>query len=283
MNLLTKSKKVQYNVNNIYYHYCSIESFMSIIKSKSIWLTNANFMNDRLENKMIEKDFDNIIEILKPSKTENFMKYLKANFKQYKNQFYLFCLSKNPDKLSQWRGYADDGKGVAIGISLDLGASITKKIPHTGYDKDNLIGFYDVVYDKDKQKEKILRMCDNEVKMKNDYSVDLSLKLVDLSMIFKNKSFKEEEEVRLMFVWDDKCESKPENISEFKFRHSKGKIVDYFEFNFDIPEIKQFESKLIPKIFLGPKCEITIEEMKKYLSYNNLSGTDVIRSESSYI
>lgn len=277
-----ENENVGKDIEDVYYHYCSIKSFKSIIKSKSIWLTNAKFMNDRLENKMIEENFDYIIEILKPLKTEIFIDNLIENFKQYKNEVYLFCLSKNPDKLSQWRGYADDGKGVAIGFSMRLGADVLYRVPFFG-DKDDQLGIHEVIYEKDKQKEKILRMCDNEVKMKNNYSVDLSLKLVDLSMIFKNKSFKEEEEVRLMFVWDDKCESKPENISEFKFRHSKGKIVDYFEFNFDIPEIKQFDSKLIPKIFLGPKCEITIEEMKKYLSYNNLSGTDVIRSESSYI
>lgn len=284
MNIKSKTENIDNSSENaVLYHYCSIESFMNIIKSKSIWLTNSAFMNDRLENKMIEKHFEDIIEILKPFKAEIYLKNLIENFKKNKNQVYLFCLSKNQDKLSQWRGYADDGKGVAIGFSFNLGASLRKKIPYTGCDKESFIGFYDIVYDIDKQKEIIQRKCDDEVRNKNDISVLLSLDFVDLSMIFKDNSFYEEEEVRLMFVWNDKCEYKPENLSDLKFRYSKEKIIDYYEFNFDKNELpKIFDSILIPKIYLGPKCEITIEEMKIFLSHNNLPDTEVIRSDSSY-
>jgi hypothetical protein len=269
------------NIEEVYYHYCSIESFMSIIESKSIWLTNAKFMNDRLENKMIEENFDYIIEILKPLKTEIFIDNLIENFKQYKNEVYLFCLSKNPDKLSQWRGYADDGKGVAIGFSMRRGAQVSYIVPRFG-ESDVQLGIHEVIYERDKQKEIILRKCDEDDRNKNDSSVTLSLDFVDFSMIFKHDSFDEEEEARLMYVRCDEIKDKPENISDLKFRNSKNKIVDYFEFHFDTKENQLFDSILIPEIYLGPKCEMKREEVEMFLKHHDLSGTKVIKSESSY-
>lgn len=268
-------------IENVYYHYCSIKSFMSIIESKSIWLTNAKFMNDRLENKMIEKHFDYIIEILKPSKTEKFIEDLIKNFKQYKNQVYLFCLSKNPDKLSQWRGYANDGKGVAIGFKMRIGADILYRVPFYG-DKDDQIGIHEVIYKKNKQRKLILRKCKEVISNKNDLSAPISLDFVDFSMIYKHASFFEEEEARIMYVRCDDIDDKPDNISDLKFRNSKNKIVDYFEFHFDTKENQLFDSILIPEIYLGPKCEMKREEVEMFLKHHDLSGTKVIKSESSY-
>lgn len=45
-----------------------------------------------------------------------------------------FCMSEQPDILSQWRGYADDGKGFSVGFSkayLDELARNAKSIEYS--------------------------------------------------------------------------------------------------------------------------------------------------------
>ncbi len=36
-------------MDELYYHYTSIAAFKNIVESKSLWLTKANFLNDRTE------------------------------------------------------------------------------------------------------------------------------------------------------------------------------------------------------------------------------------------
>lgn len=47
--------------------------------------------------------------------TDEFFNENHADFR-----YYVTCFSYQNDLLSQWRGYADDGRGAAIGFDLDV-------------------------------------------------------------------------------------------------------------------------------------------------------------------
>ena len=125
------------------YHYCSLNTFLNIMKNKSIWVSDIERSNDFLElvalrqlfSQHINADFNEIIEKNRISDEnldlvnglwtlrEDFMAKLSTAY----TRTFAFCLSEKGDLLSQWRGYADDGTGVAIGFNLDFFKNLNKK------------------------------------------------------------------------------------------------------------------------------------------------------------
>ena len=149
----------------IIYHYCSVDTFLSIIKNQELWASDIFKMNDSSEEKYLEnllifylkriheelKKDRNFKEYLNEKKEENskgkikkrlFEKYyervfsykIKKNIESFisinklllinellkekskKIKRYICCFSGDGDLLSQWRAYADDGKGISIGF-----------------------------------------------------------------------------------------------------------------------------------------------------------------------
>ena len=116
------------------YHYCSLQTFKSIIENKSIWLSDIRKSNDSKELEWIKgkseyyllktwvdylNSMDNEQRFQKVSsddfKRVDELKELISNFNDIKT--WAFCLSEKKDDLSQWRGYADDGTGISIGFN----------------------------------------------------------------------------------------------------------------------------------------------------------------------
>ena len=101
------------------YHYCSVAVMQSIIENKFLRLSSAIETNDKTEYKYFEKALE---EYAGTTKTEsvlikNAVKEVvrqATSVKREKYRPYICCLSKEKDLLSQWRGYGDDGRGVAI-------------------------------------------------------------------------------------------------------------------------------------------------------------------------
>ena len=52
--------------------------------------------------------------------------------KEDETDVYCFCMSELPDSLGQWRAYADDGRGVAIGFSREFLHAAEKKYRKSG-------------------------------------------------------------------------------------------------------------------------------------------------------
>lgn len=49
---------------DIVYHYCPLESFVSIIKNKELWLTRTDFTNDKYEMNYIDQQISEIAQEL---------------------------------------------------------------------------------------------------------------------------------------------------------------------------------------------------------------------------
>lgn len=123
--------------NKIYYHYCSLDTFYNILQTGTIRFGNPLNMNDSAEIiwllEMV-KDFvlkrgvyNSILE------GWNLIENISRTLLQEMDCPYIFCLSKDKDVLSQWRSYANDGKGVAIGFNVDFIVSVPKT--RTGFKK----------------------------------------------------------------------------------------------------------------------------------------------------
>ena len=269
------------------YHYCSIETLLKIIESKSLWLSNCSQMNDAKESVWVEQYFDLINESLWSGDFDDFKESLFLHYNWNKNHPYIFCLSEVDDSLGQWRAYSSDGKGVAIGFNTKM-LGLKNELPAPNVYKDNTIGLVKVEYDVRKQKSQIQNLTDNfgdtHLNRKEDWElvpVYFSKLLIDHSLIFKNPSFSEEKEWRIIHTpvssGYEKDNSKIE-LSEKKFRANGFRLTSYFELNLE----KVFNSKLIPEIILGPKSEVDSQILRELLDQNNLNNTLVKSSISTY-
>ncbi len=98
---------------DILYHYCPLDTFVKIIKSKTLRFGDITKSNDSEELFYIYKLYH---MYRNDGKTDGFNPNLFfAKQDNENNKTYCFCLSELKDDLSQWRGYAPNG-GVAIGF-----------------------------------------------------------------------------------------------------------------------------------------------------------------------
>lgn len=235
------------------YHYCSTESFVSILKTKCIWLSENSCTNDRYEMKMLDGVFDKALENLEKARTiTNQQKQQAIAFYTGSRLFnFLGCFSKESNILSQWRNYADDARGFVIGFNEDLFcADSNYKLfrDEINPDKDVKHFFlHDVIYLEQNELSNLVNQAEKWIlhPKSNNFFQHIFLG--------KHASFREEKEVRLL--WLPKLIEKVETVideeenhnilSKVHFRTERDKIIPYVEFPFSKESVKE--------IIIGPK------------------------------
>jgi len=105
-------------LNTVLYHYTTVESCMMIIQSASIRLTNIHFLNDLQEQFWFRRRFSH--QLRESKLPDEVKKRICDHLGDAKfASDCCFCLSTERDSLSQWRSYAANGCGVAIGFEMD--------------------------------------------------------------------------------------------------------------------------------------------------------------------
>ena len=123
-------------IPKILYHYCSVDAFHEIIKNKTLRLSEIEKSNDSLECQWLEQRIvpslirKRIVEQLSETSSNEYVEsMIKESISIYKGYWdslhdsivqkmtLAICFSRNDDLLSQWRGYGNDGYGVAIGFN----------------------------------------------------------------------------------------------------------------------------------------------------------------------
>ena len=117
------------------YHYTDARGLEGIIKSGEIWFTDYRHLNDPSElvhGIAMARDVARIIANGADSQVRLLMETFKEMFKQTNFnatlEFYIASFSRARDDLNQWRAYADNGRGFAIGFSPRMFA-ITNELP----------------------------------------------------------------------------------------------------------------------------------------------------------
>lgn len=150
---------------------------------------------------------------------------------------YIACMSYDGDVLSQWRAYADDGRGVAIGFNTAAFQKEFEQIP--------------VEYDRERQKKiidenvsvKLLDELKIATELKNGEVIFQKTKkilshIIQNALVCKNPAFQEEQEYRLILKGKQKE----------KFRVCDHRIIPYKELDFS------HNKGFIDEIVIGPKC-----------------------------
>ncbi len=260
-----------------------------IIQSKEIWLSNSKKMNDHHETIWINHLIDDKIKEISDDKYKNFISLMVQTYNINNSIPYIACFSGNGDVLSQWKSYADDGLGVAIGFSTEaLNVDVKSPITTTSITKKDNIGLQPVLYEIDEQKNIIsgilqhyLLQLDEQTIDENLASLECAILLRRYSVIFKNHTFYDEQEWRIIHTPTLELLLNiflHVNISDIFFRTCNNDIISYFKLKFDEP----INSNLIPEIVLGPKYKLEQYDFEMYLRKNGLNNTKITFSNSTY-
>ncbi len=191
--------------------------------------------------------------------------------------------SKSGDSLSQWRTYADDARGFAIGFDLEM----LKQMPSPQLD---------VVYDQETQLQRMRELLKRSFPQnKNLRDVDIWNKCPELYILlasFKNPSFVEEVEVRLLHtlkretlegvtqIAPAECISfgQQKKSPDIQFRMKAGVPIPFVDIQFQ----EDSTDSPLKKVVLGPMNIARIESIQMFLATIGFPNVEVSLSSSSY-
>lgn len=312
-------------MSRCYYHYCSLDTFIAIISNKSLRLCDLSKTNDYMERKWTLNILeDSLIKAFEENEItinlkedywydkgiHNHLAFIFDMLKYFvERSSYITCFSRNGDLLSQWRAYGDNGKGVSIGFNSTL---ISKTI------KKNKVYFENVLYELDEQVDEIRFAVvnaisymknlfeDDEIRVSDDFNeyfveeFDAFCEVVcddlaELSCYMKNPSFKEEDEVRIIYSPNITPESYDGDLigtftQEKRFNNfvlnplnyfaRDDKIIGYADLSFE----KLISRDIITEINIGPSSQVTEEDIFFLLIKHGYNAREVRinNSKSSY-
>jgi hypothetical protein len=251
------------NPSDVLYHYCSMESLYGILDSLALRLTNIRYMNDSKETSWVyelaEKAFSRIIQAGRPDEEAELIELLRSyshgvfQDESFFPNWFCVCYSKNGDSLSQWRAYANDGRGVAIGFNRDYLESFTSEHQVRLEDVEYLAGL-DLSAFEDDFKLAVSQMQSERERLSRPLMAEeieiiarkVSMRWNEKAPFCKNPAFKEEHEVRFVHspvLYDSK-------IGPVQCFHRDGVIVPYISLPLHA------DCNPISKIVLGPRNRI---------------------------
>ncbi len=273
----------------ILYHYCKNSALIGTITNRSIRLSDLSLSNDYMEGKWIKNVVRLACERRKMAEHHIVQIEKHGDFLSMSLGGLGYCLSKEPDLLSQWVAYADLGSGVAVGYDSEY----FNKFGDAPAEDEPLYRLNEVIYDLEQQIDQTKETVDKIERLVNDgaflYGGLLSseedrkrcqtaranlgramILLFPFLYTFKNPAFKEEKEWRLLSY-------RVKGEKGLKFQDRADRIAPYREFpiaQLDIPAIKE--------VWIGPKNGIPNEVIMELFEQNGFSGVEIKVSTASY-
>lgn len=177
--------KEQMNKDPYVYQYRTLDSFWLIIESDSFWATNARFSNDHEEQSLGMKKLQEVL-------------CADADLVDSPGDCYIVCFCDEDDKLSQWRGYAQEG--VSIGFDLNNIRPFYIKSSNGKTCRRIYNSCYKVQYiDEQTTSSEFARKFKLDFINDQEAHKDIVKKALDIIPYVKHQGFYEEAESRLVF------------------------------------------------------------------------------------
>lgn len=207
-----------------------------------------------------------------------------------------FCLSEEGDLLSQWRGYADDGRGLSIGFRSDyfekLSEAVRLRDEHgftlkkLAYDIDGQrsvaedgfgklkalieLGAFrpedgSLLFPSSEEQKQVIQVATRDAHFQ---ILGLMLRMFDI----KNPAFSEEREWRLVSF-----SHKSMQDAGMGHRACGDKIVPFLEFSFEDVGVPP-----IARVVLGPKHQTPLHVISRLLESKRFDGVEVVKSAATY-
>lgn len=254
-----------------YYHYTSVASALGIINSRSVWLTDYRFLNDRRE---LRQGIDSLLSKIPESQQNSFKRAFRWH--DLANHHCVFSLSCSPKILSQWRAYAADGTGFALGLDrrfLEFAGLSLVECRYEDHDK-----YAAELVEKHSSFISSVHAASNQYVPENDFMGWVSdqrpdfYQLIEDLIALKNPAFAEEKEMRA--IWSRRS-------GEVKTRAARDLIIPYVEAKIWRDDERMSDMAVVlPEIWLGPKCN----ELNRWsLHAMNLGMCLIDRHDCGYV
>lgn len=274
--------------NEILYHYCDAFAFHAICTNKKMRFSDLFSMNDFTEIHWGYSIWEQAAKILLKEVGKEFLDEIDDVIHSA-GMFELLiasCYSLNGDVLSQWRAYADDGRGYAIGFS----AKDLIKLP---------IRPLRVLYNQKQQIEETINTVraihsveqTEKVKFGEDFERTCFNLAFDLAA-FKNPAFVEEQEIRLVHIlnfeksnhfiklvdgggnaFGKKCKGE-----QVLFRMRDNMPIAFIEQNFS----NAGKVNPIKEVIIGPKNDVLPTAISVFLETIGVGSVIIKNSKASY-
>jgi len=275
------------------FHYCNLSKFENILTSKKLWLTPAQTMNDGTE-------VDHLYNVIFPqvkekifaeaplnllNDLESAITLIETNSKlRIINMPYCICFSDDGDLLPQWCRYADDGTGFSIGFDFNY-FKIKNEPPHPNTNIRNAIGSEAIIYDYNLQASILYNIIKQNLFYETpnaSHWITVLGNLTRYSAIFKNKSFRSEQEKRIIYYFDE------QHANQFRSNFLSGPYNYNYQgvgySRFELSWFTSYSNHAITKIFLGPKCQQSPSEILRLFDKSDIQikENQILKSVSSY-
>lgn len=232
------------------YHYCSLKAMKSIIRKRSIRLSDLRKSNDEEEDTLL---FKALCFKRKKDPSYSGVSWILEGEREI-TSIYGICFSEKRDDFVLWNIYTQTD-GICLVFDKDKISKYLKKIQLSGWEMDE----FNVKYvEVEKDYEDILS---DAFKDKFSVSDDSYCKL---SCQYKSKQWEYEKEYRICFRnYNENTDGNEIHPSiffegkEIKIKKDKKTKKEYY----DIP----LDTSIIKEIIIGPNCNVAISYIKKYL------------------
>lgn len=270
---------------DVIYHYCSAEVFNLICSNKKIRLCDIFTMNDSKEMHWGYSKWEEAITTIHQKIDHGLIEEIDEIISSsgVLGLPLAACFSKNKDVLSQWRAYADDGRGFALGFR----AKNLLTLP---------VMPLEVLYEESKQKDEIAKtiLAINEVE-KNKRSDNFFRACFEFSfnlVAYKNPFFYEEGEVRLMHILNFvESNDSLKLIDRGGYRDGESIAGEKVSFSMkdSVPvayiDLSFFDDNAVNpliEVIIGPKNHASVTAISIYLETLGLGNVKLAKSSIPY-
>lgn len=275
------------------FHYCTVHTFHSIVSSARVRLSSVRHANDATEGTLLSAAVARLARRAHLSEEEASRLQTRAGVLELQFDGMALCLSEDGDLLSQWRGYADDGRGVAIGFNREYIDTLVELSEKSEGEKEQVnLALYQTKYEPDEHDAAVeplfnlLRslqpvsppeLAGNEKsqelvkRLEALQALRLSLEAYDQVYSLKHRAFAEEREWRLLHHFDW------EHASPDGYHPRKGSLVPYVDLCLSAAILVP-----IAEVVLGPRHTTPVDVVTRFLEGHGQKGVTVRPSSSPY-
>ncbi len=248
---------------SIIYHYTYDDGLRGIIETGKLWFTDIFKLNDPSE---LRHGLEPAIKLLTPKYDDN-----KPEIKKFSDnleamlwggpeevaELFVCCFSKACDDLGQWRAYADNGRGFALGFDAQiLEQAFVNAVPGprrmtfpVNYGEDELREMHRKILEQALPLISMPRGRNLQTEAINTYMSELliylSLPIFQAALFFKHAAYSNEQEYRFLEMFTAKAD-----VPDLKYRGRSYSLTRYREFDW-----RTVVSASLKKIVVGPAAD----------------------------
>ncbi len=272
----------------VLYHYCTAETFLAICSYKTLRFSDLFSMNDFME---LQWGHDVLLEEAEQLKDEIGEGLLGEIIERVQGARFVgyplaSCLSTDGDVLSQWRAYAGDGAGYAIGFDAKKLSSLPVRPLRVSYDREQ-------------QKNEIrtllraIHHAENTEPGRDEQGLTMICTHLSFDLAaYKNPAFSEEKEIRLVRLIQHESTKGTLKLTDdigpvFNDDNVPSKIGFHLRGSTPVPHLDvDFsmgrEEACIAEVVLGPKNTSTPLNIAIFLETLGIENVRVRKSQASY-